>query len=71
MKKVKESSKEGEYGWCIFYTRINIEYLNCWNHHKKGTKGERKNEGMNQFGLSYLYAWKYHDEIPGLAILNK
>jgi hypothetical protein len=25
---VGEGSKEGEYGGCTFYTRMNIEYLN-------------------------------------------
>jgi hypothetical protein len=24
----KEGSKEGEYGWCTFYTRMNIEFFN-------------------------------------------
>jgi hypothetical protein len=29
------------------------------NHHKRVTKvGKRKIEGMNQFGLSYIYTWK-------------
>jgi hypothetical protein len=26
--RVKEGSKEGEYGWCTFHTRMNIEFLN-------------------------------------------
>jgi hypothetical protein len=26
--RVKERSKESEYGWCTFYTRINTEFLN-------------------------------------------
>jgi hypothetical protein len=26
-RRVKEGSEEGEYGWCIFYTRMNTEYL--------------------------------------------
>jgi hypothetical protein len=24
--KIREGSKESEYGWCTFYTRMNIEY---------------------------------------------
>jgi hypothetical protein len=24
----KKGSKEGEYGWCSFYTRMNIEFIN-------------------------------------------
>jgi hypothetical protein len=41
--RVKEGSKQGEYGWCTFYTRVNIEFL-------KETKVEgRKIDGMNQF----------------------
>jgi hypothetical protein len=26
---------------------------------------------MNQFGLSYIYAWKFHKETPCIAILNE
>jgi hypothetical protein len=38
--------------WCTSYIRMNIEFLNCWNHRKKGIKVERiKIEGINQFGL--------------------
>jgi RNase P subunit RPR2 len=40
--------------------------------YKKGTKVERRKiEEMNQIGLSYIYTWKYHKEIPCVAILNK
>jgi hypothetical protein len=27
MGRIKEGSKEGEYGWCSFYARMNIEFL--------------------------------------------
>jgi hypothetical protein len=27
---------------CTFYIRMNIEFLNCWNHHKKRTKKVEK-----------------------------
>jgi hypothetical protein len=26
--RLKEGSREREYGWCALYTRINIEFLN-------------------------------------------
>jgi hypothetical protein len=48
----------------IFYT--------CWNHHKKGTKIERrKTEGISQLRLSYIFTWKCHSETPYRATLNK
>jgi hypothetical protein len=28
-------------------------------------------EGMNQFGSSYIYTWKCHNENPCIATLNK
>jgi hypothetical protein len=45
--------KEGEYGWCTLYTRMNTEFFQpIENHHKKGTKVERRKiEGINQFKL--------------------
>jgi hypothetical protein len=30
-EKGKEGSKEGKYGWCTFYTRMNVEFLNLLN----------------------------------------
>jgi hypothetical protein len=28
-------------------------------------------EVINQFGLQYIYTWKWHNETPCIAILNK
>jgi hypothetical protein len=28
-------------------------------------------EGMNQFGIQYIYTWQCHNETPCIAILNK
>jgi hypothetical protein len=41
-KRVKKESREDEYSWGAFYMRMNIEFLNCWNCHKKGTNIERR-----------------------------
>jgi hypothetical protein len=27
-REKEKEGKKGEYGWCIFYLRMNIEYLN-------------------------------------------
>jgi hypothetical protein len=28
-------------------------------------------EGMNQFGIQYIYTWNCHNETPHIAIVNK
>jgi hypothetical protein len=35
------------------------------------TVERRKMEGMNQFGIYYIYTWKCHSETLGIAISNK
>jgi hypothetical protein len=48
-----------------------LHRMNLRNHHKKGTKVERKKIEMNQFRLQCIYTWKCHKETPHVAILDK
>jgi hypothetical protein len=48
---------------------MNIEVLR--NYHKKRTKVERrKMEGMNQFGIQYIYTWKCRNETLCVDLKN-
>jgi hypothetical protein len=63
----KEGNSQDECGWYSLYTRMNIEFLQCWNHHKKGTKVEWKpNRGYEPIGV-IIYTWRYHKETPCVA----
>jgi hypothetical protein len=35
-------SKEDEYGWCTFYRRMNIEYLNLLKSPQEGDSGGKE-----------------------------
>jgi hypothetical protein len=67
-----------------FLYKNEYRILNLLNHHKKGTKGERRKiEEMNLSILViiyikmyiilyvYIYIWKCHKETPCIMILNK
>jgi hypothetical protein len=48
--RVSEENKEGEYGWCTFYTSMNMGHS---KHHKKRTKvGRRIMEGKTNSGYN-------------------
>jgi hypothetical protein len=43
-----ENFKEGEYGWCTFYIRVNMEHSSPLKSLEEGNQGKKENNGGDE-----------------------